>query len=265
MVRKRILLAQNFLKSQSLVERLILKTSIDGSDTVYEIGPGDGIITRALARKAAKVIAIEIDQYLVEKLREAFKEQKNIEIYHGDFLDYHITSHKYKIFSNIPFNITSDIVRKILLSPSPAIDAYLIMQKEAAIKFSGYPTDTEFSVLAKPWFSFETIWEFQRSDFIPLPAVDVVLLHISKRNPPLVSQENAGAFKRFVKLGFGAWKKDLKTAYKDIFTYEQWKRLSKDNRFSIKATPTQLSFEQWLKLFEYFLTGVSENKRRNLP
>lgn len=265
MVRKRIQFAQNFLKSRSLVERLILKTSINGSDTVYEIGPGDGIITQELARKAAKVIAIEIDQNLVDGLRESLKEHKNIEIHHGDFLDYIITSHKYKIFSNIPFNITSDIVRKILYSPSPAIDSYLIMQKEAASKFSGYPTETEFSVLAKPWFTFETIWDFQRTDFIPIPAVDVVLLHIKERNTPLVIQENAGIYKRFVKFGFGAWKKDLKTAYKDIFSYEQWKRLSRDNDFPIKATPTQLSFEQWIKVFEYFLTGVAADKKRHLP
>lgn len=264
MVKKRIQLAQNILKSKSLVEKLISKTSINIADTVYEIGPGEGIITSELAKKAAKVIAVEIDPNLVDKLKDSFSNKANIKIQLGDFLDYQISEAEYKIFANLPFNITSNIVRKLLYSLYPPIDAYLILQKEAAMKFSGNPTETEFSVLAKPWFTFHVIWEFQRTDFLPIPAVDAVLLHIGKRDSALVEEANATLFRRFVKFGFEAWKKELKIAYKDIFTHEQWKRLARDNGFSIKATPTQLTFEQWIKLFEYFSTGVPPHKRKNL-
>lgn len=261
MVRKRIELAQNFLKSGSLVEELVSKSSIDKSDVVYEIGPGNGIITSALIKKAAKVVIIELDENLVSKLVDTFGKVDNVEIYHGDFLDYQIKAPRYKVFSNIPFNITANIVRKLLYSSTPPEDAYLILQQEAAMKFSGEPVETEFSILVKPWFYFETLWKFQRTDFVPIPAVDVVLLHIHRREKPLVSRENIALFRKFVTFGFRAWKKDLKTAYEDVFTYEQWKRLSKDNGFPLKAIPTQLKFQQWVGLFEYFLRGVPANKK----
>lgn len=136
-----------------------------------------------------------------------------------------------------------------------------MVQKEAAWKFTGNPTETEVSVLAKPWFTLEILREFRRTDFEPVPSVDVVLLHIAKRDQPLVSLSNARSYQKFVKFGFEAWKKDLKTAYKGVFTYEQWKRLSKNLSFPLKATPVELRFEQWLGLFEYFLTGVIDSKK----
>ena len=264
MVRKRIQLAQNFLKSSTLIWKLISKTSINDQDIVYEIGAGSGIITRELIKKAGKVIVIELDKNLIDKMIDIFGQNSKVEIHQGNFLGYQLSSPKYKVFSNIPFNITSDIVRKLLYSSNTPEDAYLILQQEAAMKFSGNPTETEFSILAKPWFTFESVWDFQRTDFFPVPSVNVSLLHIHKRENPLVSNENADLYRLFVKYGFGAWKKDLKTAYKDIFSYEQWKRLSKDNRFPIKAIPTQLTFEQWIKLFEFLLKSVPPNKRNNL-
>lgn len=241
-----------------------MKTSIDGCDTVYEIGPGNGIITKELAKKAGKIIAIEIDWELVEKLKSQFRVDTKVEIHHGDFMDSKISLQTYKVFSNIPFNLTSDIVRKLLNSSNPPTDSYLIMQKEAAMKFSGKPIATEFAMLSRPKFSFEIIWNFLRTDFMPVPAVDVVMLHISKNNNPLISQDEITLYQQFIRFGFKAWKKDLKTAYKDIFTYEQWKRLSKEHGFPIKATPTLLTFEQWLGLFRYFLKGVPTYKRANL-
>lgn len=96
---------------------------------------------------------------------------------------------------------------------------------------------------------------------MPVPSVDSVLLRIKKRDHPLVSEKDANLYRRFVRYGFEAWKKSLKIAFKGIFTCAQWKRLSRDLHFSLKATPTQLTFEQWLGLFEYFLVGVPDSKK----
>ncbi len=165
------------------------------------------------------------------------------------------------MFSNIPFNITSEIIRKLLYAKTPPIDSYLVMQEEAASKFSGTPKETEFSVLVKPWFVLTIIRKFRRTDFEPVPSVDVVLLNIKKRDKPLISRDNTANYRKFVKLGFEAWKKDLVTAYKRLFTYEQWKRLSRDLGFAKEVTSTQLTFEQWLGIFERFMKIVPDSKR----
>jgi 23S rRNA (adenine-N6)-dimethyltransferase len=137
-----------------LAEALVQRAGITPTDTVYEIGPGDGILTRVLAKTAHKVVAIEVDPALVTSLRTAFAHQSNVDILHADFLTYAIQAADYKIVSNVPFNITADVVKRLLGARRPPSDAHLILQREAAEKFAGQPRQTEVSLLAKPWFEF---------------------------------------------------------------------------------------------------------------
>jgi 23S rRNA (adenine-N6)-dimethyltransferase len=264
MVRKRIRLAQNFIWNPGLAASLVAGSGLSPQDTVYEIGPGRGIITRELAGSAKRVIAIEKDPALAARLRARFRRAGNVQIRVGDFLRLAIPEQRYRVVANIPFNITSGVVKRLLFGANPPSEAHLIVQKEAAARFCGIPVEAEVSVLAKPWFRIEKVREFRRSDFWPAPQVDVVLLHIVGREPSLVAQADATAYRRFVRLGFEAWRPDLKTAYKRVFTYAQWKRLSDDLGFAVRARPTELSFRQWLGLFDYFRTGVSEEKRATL-
>ena len=258
---KQIVLAQNFLRSSKLVRSLLETSTIEADDVVYEIGPGRGIITAELARIASKVIAIEKDPSLARQLCEKLQDAVNVQIIANDFLRYPIHDQEYKIFANIPYNMTADIMRKILYTPPTPGEAYLITQKEAAEKFSGKPRETQFSVLAKPLFNIQIIRELRRTDFEPIPHVDSVLLHIKKRCSPLVRREDTFLYRRFVHYGFGRWKKSLKLIFKPIFSYQQWKHLSKDLHFPLDATPSRLTFEQWLGLFECFRQRVPRDKQ----
>lgn len=249
-------LAQNFLTKSHLAATLLHESSISFDDTVYEIGPGKGRLTQELGKRAKKVIAIEKDYGLYKKLKKKFALSDNITLYNADFLKFKIPGSNYKVFANIPFNITSAIMRKILYGENPPDEAYLIMQKEAAERFSGEHKETQFSILAKPWFRFNITRKLKPPDFDPMPKVDIVLLRVQKRVRPLVSSENAIAYQGFVKHGFGAWKKHLRAAYKRIFTYVQWRKLSRELLFPLKATATQLTFEQWLGLYNFFLKNV---------
>jgi 23S rRNA (adenine-N6)-dimethyltransferase len=258
---KQILLAQNFLRSSKLARSLLDTSSIGSRDIVYEIGPGRGIITAELAKIAHKVIGIEKDPNLARQLCQKFQDVDNVQIIANDFLMYHICDREYKIFANIPYNITASIVRKIFyMFPVPS-EAYLIMQKEAAEKFSGRPHETQFSVLAKPLFDIQIIRELRRTDFEPVPNADSVLLRIKKRPSSLVRKEDAFLYRSFVCYGFGTWKNSLKLIFKPVFTYQQWKHLSKDLHFPLNAIPSNLTFEQWLGLFECFKQRVPSNKQ----
>jgi 23S rRNA (adenine-N6)-dimethyltransferase len=250
--RRQIFLAQNFLWSPGLVRRLVARSSIGTSDVVYEIGPGRGIITAELARAAAKVVAIEKDPHLVRRLRERFRGVENIEIIEHGFLQFSIRARDYKIFANIPYSMTASIVRKILSVPPVPREAYLILQHEPARKFSGRPRETLFSLLAKPFVEFQIVARLKRTDFDPVPDVDSVLLRIARRREPLLQKEDAARYREFVHYGFGRWKRHLRSAFKFVFTYKQWKRLSQDLHFPLNATPTELTFEQWLGLFKAF-------------
>jgi 23S rRNA (adenine-N6)-dimethyltransferase len=249
---KQTFLAQNFLKSPKLVRRLVAKSTINSSDIVYEIGAGKGIITAELAHVAEKVVAIEKDPRLVLGLREKFVAHGNIEIIERDFLRYKIIERNYKIFANIPYSITAEIMRKILYERPLPSEAYFILQREAAKKFSGCPRETQFSVLVKPLFEFQILAGLRRTDFDPVPNVDSVLLLIRRRKVPLIKKEDIALYRGFVYHGFGGWKARLRSAYKNVFTYKQWKRMSRELSFPLDATPTELSFEQWLGLFNRY-------------
>jgi 23S rRNA (adenine-N6)-dimethyltransferase len=260
---KQISLAQNFLKNPELVRRLVKTSAIGPADTVYEIGPGRGIITAELARTAKRVIAVEKDAKLAKHLRERFQSGGNIEIIEKDFLRFSITEREYKIFANIPYNITASIVRKILYAPPAPSEAYLILQKEAAKKFSGCPHETLFSILAKPFFEFRIISELKRTDFEPISNVDSVLLHIKRRARQLLQREDEALYYDFVSYGFNRWKHNLRLAFKHVFTYKQWKRLARDLHFPLNVTPTQLSFEQWLGLYQGFKYLTGQKRQTN--
>jgi 23S rRNA (adenine-N6)-dimethyltransferase len=247
---KRIALAQNFLRSPKLVRALLEVSSIGRGDLVYEIGPGRGII--------------EKDAELVQSLCRRFQHLDSVRIVMGDFLHYRISSRQYKIFASIPYNLTAEIVRKILYLPPQPEEAYLIVQKEAAEKFAGCPRETQFSVLAKPLFDIQILQQLRRTDFEPVPKVDSVFLRIKRRQSALVRKEDVSLYRSFVRYGFGAWKSSLKQTFKPVFSYEQWKRLSKDLHFSLDAIPSHLTFEQWLGLFECFKQRVPGNKQASL-
>jgi 16S rRNA A1518/A1519 N6-dimethyltransferase RsmA/KsgA/DIM1 with predicted DNA glycosylase/AP lyase activity len=165
---KQIRLAQNFLRSSKLVRSLLRQVLSSHVILSTKLVPGAGIITAALARIARNVIAIEKDPELAQQLCRRFESFRNVHIITNDFMQYHIPTREYKIFANIPYNITAGIVRKILYTlPAPS-EAYLIVQREAAEKFSGHPDETQFSILAKPWFDIQIIRELRKTDFEPV-------------------------------------------------------------------------------------------------
>jgi len=259
---KSILYSQNFLKSSELVNHLLDKTSINVQDTVYEIGPGKGIITKELAKRAKKVIAFEKDKELYSYLIEKFKNSNNIEIHFGDFLEENINFKNHKIFSNIPFNITAEIIKKIVDREKAPQEAHLFLQKEAAQKYLGEPKESLVSLSIKPWFELKNTYAFEPTDFNPIPSVDVVLFEIKKREEFLVKQENSKLYLDFLHYCFSQYKPNVEKTFEKIFTYEQIKRLSKNLAFNGKSKITELKFEQFVELFNYFSLEVSDEKQK---
>jgi len=256
--------SQNFLKDPALINKLLDKSSIGKKDIVYEVGPGKGVITQELAKRCLKVIGVEKDRKLYKRLKEIFFREHKIELKSGDFLEQKLPLEKrYKVFSNIPFNITTDIVRKLTCSPNPPEDCYLIIQKEAAQKYTGLPKETQFSLLLKPWFELKVLHYFQKIDFSPIPNVNVVLLQIKKREESLVKKIYTQPYRDFIVYGFNQRRPSLESSFKKIFTYKQFNKLSKNLKFNKLSKPRDLNFKQWISLFNYFLKGV-ENKKKSL-
>jgi 23S rRNA (adenine-N6)-dimethyltransferase len=260
-VKKRITLAQHFFRNPERVRRLVRESGIGPADTVVEIGPGRGMITEVLAEVAGRVIAIEKDVELAAQLKRRFRATPQVTIITGDFLHQRLALTRYKVFANIPFNCTAQMMHKLLaMAPAPqSID--LVMQKEAAQKFAGTPVETQMAVLIKPWFDCTVSYRLQRTDFTPVPSVEIALLHMKQRNPPLIAPDEATLYRRFVTYSFRRGRRTLQLSYEPIFRKTQWRELARRLRFPVDATPSQLRFEQWLGLFMDFQEqGLSSQK-----
>lgn len=224
--------SQNFLRSPKLVHTLIGHSNIKKSDTVYDIGAGSGIISAALAGRCKQVIAIEHDTRLIATLRDNLSRYDNVAIEQGDVLTYRFPTAPYKIFANIPFHLSSPIVRKLTESDNPPKAIYLIVQKQFAQKLLMDTTSFtgQIGAAIAPLFSTRVRYKLQRTDFSPPPAVDTVLIEIKLRDKPVIAPARMPAYREFIEQCF--------SRQKYFTSLGQTKR------------PSELRTEDWVALFD---------------
>jgi 23S rRNA (adenine-N6)-dimethyltransferase len=255
LLRRRIALSQNFLHDPRTIETILDRSTVGPDDVVYEIGPGAGTITNRLARRCRHVVAVEKDAQLAERLRRRFADRPNVTVFLDDFLTFPLPVTRYKVFSNVPFAVTAGIVSRLTETSSPPEDAYLAVQREAAQRFTGSPRETLVSLLLKPSFEPSVVYRFLRKDFAPQPGVDVVLLRLRKRGPPLLTPAEAQDYRDFVTYGFTAWQPTVSSAYAEVLE----PRHTAEMELSVK--PTDLPFGDWLCLFRRFADLASPGGR----
>lgn len=174
--------SQNFLTSRRLLERIVRISTITKNDLVIEIGTGKGHLTEVLCRRAKYVYSMEIDKKLYERAKERLQKEDNLKIMCRDFMQCQLPSRiNYKVFANIPYNITTGIVKKLTEDAHPPSEIWLVMEKGAAKRFLGVPKETKYSLLLKRRWDLEIVYYFSREDFHPKPSVDSVLLHFSQK------------------------------------------------------------------------------------
>lgn len=263
-MKKRIKYSQNFLHDIKLVSKLLNLSSVSNDDIVLEIGAGNGIITGELLKRCKLVIAYEIDSNLVNKLQKLFERNSKLILERGDFIKKALPTKGYKVFSNIPFNITSSVIKKLTQSENPPEDTYLVIQENAAIKFLGKPFDSknsQISILLKPLFEFKIIHRFKRHDFYPEPDVNVILLQIIKRKIPLISTNQLGDFKDLVVYTYNQTKPNIAEGLDAVVESQEMAKIASRIGFSVQDTPSELDFSQWNDLFNYIRTNVLENRK----
>lgn len=230
--------SQYFLRSPQLIKELVGHSNIGKNDVVYDIGAGSGVISSVLADRCKSVIAIEVEPRAVEKLRNNMRDYKNVTVREGDFLDMPLPTEPYKIFANIPFHLSSPILRKITEAANPPSATYLIVQKQFANKL--LPDSDRFTsqlgMTIGPEFAVRVRKPLRRTDFWPHPNVDTVLLEIIHRQDPLIEPARLPAYRKLI-----------------IDCFSDPKIFAKTPRAAVglpgNIKPSQMKLEQWIKLF----------------
>jgi 23S rRNA (adenine-N6)-dimethyltransferase len=240
-------LSQNFLHNRQLVKKLVDKSSIGIKDTVIEVGPGKGIITLELAKRSNQVIAIEKDNQLVKVLLGLIPE--NVVLINLDALKYPLPESKYKVFSNFPFAVQGKLFRMFIQADNPPSEMCVIVRKRSALRWGGMGKSTQFSIIHAPWYQFSIIYRFKPNDFKPVTEVETVLFKIKQRNHPLVANEEKNSYKQFVKQGYGGGRR-LKQNLSGYFSTNRLNKITQKLGISINAKPTEISLDEWIKLFK---------------
>jgi 16S rRNA A1518/A1519 N6-dimethyltransferase RsmA/KsgA/DIM1 with predicted DNA glycosylase/AP lyase activity len=243
-------LSQHLLRDEKVAQRIVAASGLAPPDTVYEIGPGSGVLTTALARRVKRVVAIEHDRTLIGPLRERFSDWDNVEVVHHDFLRYPVPkTDSYKVVGNPPFALTSPLLRHLLSLPNPPAEAVLVLQAEAALRWAGVVHESVVSVVAKVRFRFEFRLALHRREFAPRPAVDCALLAIVRRPTPLLGAADERRFAEFVAAGFGRGRGSARKNLEKVIGYEQFKAFARGACLPLDAAPGELGVEDWLALF----------------
>ena len=238
--------SQNFLTSVQTVERMLDRTDIGPEDIVFEIGPGKGHVTRRLMLRCDRVMAVEIDPILCEKLPARLGHPDNVRLICGDFLQARLPEKSaYKVFANPPFQGISEIVRKLTMAVNPPRDCWLVMEKGAAKRFCGLPAETLHSLALKPFFEIRVVYHLRREYFHPMPACESVLVHFHRRATPDLPLGQRAALEAFLRQSLGQPGSTLSRRQAQV-------ALRQAGCADLPASGT-LGYVQWLCLFRCWM------------
>lgn len=207
-------LGQHWLFDSKSLGAICDAANITPGDTVLEIGPGLGPLTVELTSRAKQVVAIELDEKLARELPARVPAQ-NLQVYHADVLHFDLSQLPagYKVVANVPYYITSLIVRYLLESPTPPDTAVLLVQKEVAERLAAKPGDMSILAISAQLYAEVHMGLVVTADkFDPPPKVDSQVIVFERRKEPLFPDLDKKMFFRIVKAGFGEKRKTLRNS-----------------------------------------------------
>ena len=211
---------QNFLVDRNLLEKIVRTIDPKKSDSILEIGPGEGALTELIFPKVKEMVAIEIDPMLIEHLKNR-ESLKGLNIVHGDVLLQDIeklpVKNLVRVIGNIPYNITSPIIFWLIEQLHFWDDAFIMMQKEVAERLSavvGTKAYGRFTVVTGAYLNMEYCFTIPPDVFIPKPKVDSAIIRFTKKENPLISDEKYMRFNKLVSTAFSQRRKMLRNTLK---------------------------------------------------
>lgn len=214
-------LGQHFLFDKNIINKILNTAKLQPTDTVIEIGPGPGVMTRMIGERVRRVIAIEIDKSLCDTLKRDLSEHPNIEIINADALDYHFEELEkgFKVIANLPYYITTPILFRLMEVRDLIESMTLMVQKEVAERITARPGGKEYGILSiviQYYSQPEIAFIVPKGAFRPAPKVDSALLHIEILPEPRIKVKDEPFFFKIVKLSFSQRRKTLQNSLKRL-------------------------------------------------
>ncbi len=251
-------LGQNFLISPRIVESIVRAGELTEKEVVLEVGPGKGVLTRALINAGALVKAVEKDNRLVPHLTQEFRkeiEEGKLELFHRDILEIKdeevatIVGQTYKVIANIPYYITGALMRNLLSASCRPSMMVIMVQKEVATRIMARDgKESILSIATKAYAEPELVMNVSRGNFFPIPNVDSAVLKLKNIRNPFLTKEEEVRFFEFVKSGFAQKRKKLISNLEAVLDKELLEEKFKKLNLSTNTRAEELGVDVWMKL-----------------
>jgi 16S rRNA (adenine1518-N6/adenine1519-N6)-dimethyltransferase len=221
-------LGQNFLTDTSLQQRIVQAIDPQPDDTILEIGPGQGALTRHLAGTVKRLVLVELDDSLVAALQREYNGRADVEVVHSDVLALDLCSvmgadARFKVVGNIPYNITTPIIFKLLERACRPASIVLMVQRELAervISPAGNKTYGALSVGVQALADVKTLFHVGRGSFRPVPNVDSAVMRIIPHDPPRLTPQEERDLRSLTRTAFSWRRKQLQKILRSAPSYE---------------------------------------------
>jgi 16S rRNA (adenine1518-N6/adenine1519-N6)-dimethyltransferase len=260
-------LGQNFLVDQLALERIVKFAGLTSEDEVLEIGAGLGSLTRLLAQSAKRVVAVEIDRKLVPVLTEVMGRFPNTQIIEGDILELNpvelMGKSNYKVVANIPYFITSAIIKHLLTSAVKPTSLVLTIQQEVAERICAEPGELSLLALSVQVFGSPSMGEvISASAFYPPPKVDSATLRVDVYEQPYLNPRQLELFFTLAKIGFSQKRKMMHNTLSAglHWTGAQAEELLQSSGIDPTRRAQTLDLVEWRTLVSEYESRLSQKK-----
>lgn len=247
-------LGQNFLISERLLESIVSAADLNSEDVVLEVGAGLGTLTYCLAHQCQRVVALEVDQRLLPLLRETLAEFSNVELVHGDVLSLRpgeLVSTPYKVVGNLPYNITSAVLRHFLEAQEKPSLMVVTVQREVAERIVARPGEMSLLAVGVQFYSTpRMVAKAPPGAFYPSPGVHSAVIRLDVHARPRVEVEDTDRFFEVVRAGFAQRRKQLRNSLSQGLALPAEDVVAALQRAGIdeRQRPQELSLDQWARL-----------------
>lgn len=250
-------LGQHFLIDKKALETIVETSEIKPNDKIVEVGPGMGILTNELCKLAKEVIAVELDSAMVGVIKTSCIKHSNLWIKNEDVLKFDTRSlGDYKLISNLPYYITSAVIRLFLEAENKPSEMVLLMQKEVADRIAAKPNRmSKLSVAVQFYGNPTVVANVPRTSFFPAPKVDSAIIKIKVYKKPLFPDVDIKLFFRIVKAGFGEKRKQLTNSISGGLNLEkeEAEKLLKEAGINPMARAESLAMKDWYNLYNEYV------------
>src|SRR5690625_3774687 len=251
---------QHLMHNKKSIQEIISKSAIDKNETIVELGAGKGALTEELAKKSGNILAVEYDHKYIEILQRKFMLRDNVKVIQQDIMKFRLPKKNFVVVSNIPYAITTPILKMLLSNPKSGFQrGVIVIEKGAAKRFTAKHFKDPYVLAWRMWFDLQIEKGVPREHFSPPPQVESAILSIKRKKEPMITYKDALLFQNMINYILKYPQAPIGVSLRSIFTVPQLKHLRKNLGVQNEFPVGRLNEEQWAIVFKTMIQYVPQS------